>query len=103
MTGKTALVRTDTMSYSFTGDGAAPPAAARDGQQKLSLLKTIRKFSHRASRYIPILFLTVRLKYRLANLILSPLPDAASPALRRRLYRLAGFNVGPGVFMMGNL
>jgi len=47
--------------------------------------------------------LSLHLKYRLANLISGMLPDFMSGVLRGRLYRLAGFSIGQGAFIMGNL
>lgn len=45
---------------------------------------------------------TFHLKYKLANLVCSPLPDDAS-AIRSRLYRKIGFDVANDAFIMSNL
>jgi acetyltransferase-like isoleucine patch superfamily enzyme len=42
-------------------------------------------------------------RYLLANALCGLLPDFASGVIRGRVYRLAGFQVGDGAFVMGNL
>lgn len=46
---------------------------------------------------------TYHLKYKLANSVCGFIPFFISGSLRRRLYRLAGFNIAPGVQIVGNL
>lgn len=53
--------------------------------------------------YVLTAFGMLHLKFKLANVVCSILPDFASGVLRGRLYRLAGFSIEPGSFIMGNL
>lgn len=53
--------------------------------------------------YLKDMLQSVHLKYRLANLLCGILPDDASGPVRTRLYRLAGFDVARGAFIMSNL
>jgi acetyltransferase-like isoleucine patch superfamily enzyme len=46
---------------------------------------------------------SVHIRFALANLVSGLLPTFASGAVRGRLYRWAGFDVGKGAFIMGNL
>ncbi|HUZ00236.1 MAG TPA: acyltransferase [Thermomicrobiaceae bacterium] len=46
---------------------------------------------------------SLHLKYVLANTLAGLLPDFFSGSIRTRLYRRAGFAVGHGAFLMGNL
>jgi maltose O-acetyltransferase len=46
---------------------------------------------------------SVHLRFALANALVGLLPMFASGAVRGRMYRLAGFNIGKGAFIMGNL
>lgn len=43
------------------------------------------------------------LRYIVVNLVCGVLPDYASGVIRGRLYRLAGFSIGDGAFLMANL
>ena len=45
----------------------------------------------------------VHLKLRLANMICGLLPDFGSGALRSRVYRMVGFDIGAGAVIAGNL
>ncbi|HUS16120.1 MAG TPA: hypothetical protein VM536_14070, partial [Chloroflexia bacterium] len=45
----------------------------------------------------------LHLKFQLANLACSLLPEFVSGVLRGRLYRRAGLHIGQGSFIMGNL
>ena len=45
----------------------------------------------------------LHLRYHVANLLSSLLPEVASGAIRSRLYRWAGFDVDKAAFVMGNL
>lgn len=62
-----------------------------------------RLMGRKLSYYLIALLRTVHLKYRLANFVCSLLPDGASAPLRTRLYRLAGFKIEHGAFIMSNL
>src|SRR2546423_15232242 len=57
----------------------------------------------RLAHYGGLLRRSMHLRYRLANLLSSLLPDVASGAIRSRLYRWAGFDVDKAAFLMGNL
>jgi acetyltransferase-like isoleucine patch superfamily enzyme len=57
----------------------------------------------RLAHYGGLLRRGMHLRYRLANLFSSLLPDVASGAIRSRLYRWAGFDVDKAAFLMGNL
>jgi acetyltransferase-like isoleucine patch superfamily enzyme len=46
---------------------------------------------------------TLHLKYYLVNLVCGFLPKFSSGAIRTYLYRLAGFKLGKGCFIMGNI
>jgi maltose O-acetyltransferase len=46
---------------------------------------------------------SLHLRYTVANAVCGVFPDFVSGALRGRLYRWAGFEVGEGAFIMGNL
>lgn len=66
----------------------------------------MNKAGHRASqlRHYAVLFKrSVHIRFALANLVSGLLPTFASGAVRGRLYRWAGFDVGKGAFIMGNL
>lgn len=62
-----------------------------------------RKTRRRAEEYLPSLRHGFHLKLRLANAICGLFPDFVSGVVRGRLYRLVGFDVGEGAFIMGNL
>jgi acetyltransferase-like isoleucine patch superfamily enzyme len=53
--------------------------------------------------YGAALIAQTRLKYLLANAFGALLPSFVGGVIRGRLYRLAGFNIAPGSFIMGNL
>jgi maltose O-acetyltransferase len=46
---------------------------------------------------------TLHLKYHLVNFVCGFLPKFSSGAIRTYLYRLAGFKLGKGCFIMGNI
>jgi maltose O-acetyltransferase len=57
----------------------------------------------RIRRYASLFRRSVHLRYWLANLVCGLLPDFASGVVRGRVYRWAGFRIGEGAFLMGNL
>lgn len=57
----------------------------------------------RLVHYARLLRNSLHLKFAIANAISRLLPDFASGMIRGRLYRWAGFEVGDGAFIMGNL
>lgn len=59
----------------------------------------IRRFAH----YAELLRNSLHVKFALANAISRLLPDFASGIIRGRMYRWAGFDIGRGAFIMGNL
>ena len=62
-----------------------------------------RTFASRARYYLPSLRDGLHLRLRLANAISGLLPDYVSGVVRGRLYRRAGFRIGYGTFLMGNI
>jgi acetyltransferase-like isoleucine patch superfamily enzyme len=57
----------------------------------------------RVRRYGGLFRRSLHLKFTLANILSGVLPDFASGVVRGRLYRWAGFSIGDGAFIMGNL
>jgi len=57
----------------------------------------------RAREYASLLRTSFHVRYTLANLVLRALPDFLSGAIRGRVYRRAGLDIGDGAFIMGNL
>jgi maltose O-acetyltransferase len=57
----------------------------------------------RLVHYAQLLRNSIHLKFAVANIISRLLPDFASGMIRGRLYRWAGFEIGRGAFIMGNL
>jgi maltose O-acetyltransferase len=68
-----------------------------------STRSSLAYYSSRISEYAGILRSTFHLRYRLANALCGVLPDFVSGAIRGRVYRLAGFEIGDGAFLMSNL
>jgi maltose O-acetyltransferase len=62
-----------------------------------------RSMLERVSHYGGLLKRGLHFRYHLANLFCALLPNVASGAIRSRVYRLAGFDVDKGAFLMGNL
>jgi acetyltransferase-like isoleucine patch superfamily enzyme len=60
-------------------------------------------YRSRLARYLEILRATLHLRYLVANALCRLLPDFVSGAIRARVYRLVGFDVGERAFIMGNL
>jgi len=57
----------------------------------------------RLGHYAELLRNSLHVKFSIANAISRLLPDFASGMIRGRLYRWAGFEIGDGAFLMGNL
>lgn len=57
----------------------------------------------RPARYASLLRRSIHFRFALARLLSRLLPDVASGIIRGRIYRLAGFEIGEGAFLMGNL
>jgi len=57
----------------------------------------------RARRYARMFRSSVHWRFALANVLCGVLPTFVSGAVRGRMYRWAGFEVGDGAFIMGNL
>jgi maltose O-acetyltransferase len=57
----------------------------------------------RLRRYLSLTRRSMHFKYAVANILSRLLPDFASGIIRGRIYRWAGFQVGEGAFIMGNL
>ncbi len=64
---------------------------------------TVHWFVRRSASYSRTIASQIHLRYAVANLICGLLPDFGSGVVRGRLYRLAGLDVGPQVFIMGNV
>jgi acetyltransferase-like isoleucine patch superfamily enzyme len=79
---------TDVRSPTPHAGAADSPAASRAG---------------RLGHYARLLRNSVHLKFAIANAVSRLLPDFASGMIRGRLYRWAGFEIGKGAFIMGNL
>jgi acetyltransferase-like isoleucine patch superfamily enzyme len=57
----------------------------------------------RLRRYANLVKRSIHFKYNVARLLSRLLPDVASGIIRGRIYRWAGFDIGDGAFIMGNL
>ena len=57
----------------------------------------------RLPRYANLIKRSVHFKYNVACFFSRLLPDIASGIIRGRLYRWAGFEIGDGAFIMGNI
>jgi acetyltransferase-like isoleucine patch superfamily enzyme len=68
-----------------------------------SLGRKVSRFGDRFLYYGRGALHEIHFKLQLANLICRLLPDFSGGALRSRLYRLAGLDIGSSVFIMGNL
>ena len=62
-----------------------------------------RRFVSRLGHYGGLFKRSTHLRFALANLISGLLPTFVSGAIRGRLYRWIGFEIGEGAFIMGNL
>ena len=76
------------------GETEAPPRVA--GARPRRVLSRLRSYAGLFKR-------SVHFRFALSNAISGLLPDFASGAIRGRLYRWAGFDIGHGDFIMGNL
>jgi acetyltransferase-like isoleucine patch superfamily enzyme len=78
-------------------DEAAPPMpeVVRPGEAG--------KGVSRLGRYANLIKRSTHFKYNLACFFSRILPDVASGIIRGRIYRWAGFEIGEGAFIMGNL
>lgn len=63
----------------------------------------MQRWRNTARQYLPSLTHGFHFKLAVANAACGLLPDFVSGVVRGRLYRLAGFDVGPAAFIMGNL
>jgi acetyltransferase-like isoleucine patch superfamily enzyme len=57
----------------------------------------------RLRRYANLIKRSLHFKYNVARVLSRLLPNVASGIIRGRIYRWAGFDVGKGAFIMGNL
>jgi maltose O-acetyltransferase len=57
----------------------------------------------RLRRYANLIRRSMHFRYNVACLFSRLLPDVASGIIRGRIYRWAGFDIGEGAFIMGNL
>ena len=78
-------------------DESAPPmpevVLPGEGGKGLSRLRRYANLIHRSAHF----------KYNVARFVSRLLPDVASGIIRGRIYRWAGFEIGAGAFIMGNL
>ena len=58
---------------------------------------------HGVARYANLIRRSLHFRFAVARLLSRLLPDVASGIIRGRIYRLAGFDIGKGAFLMGNL
>lgn len=86
---------------------SAAPWAGRDDlappMPELVKPGTESKGLRRLNRYANLVKRSIHLKFWIACLLSGLLPDFASGIIRSRIYRWAGFDIGQGVFLMGNL
>ncbi len=66
-------------------------------------MSTLRRRAAKLWRYAVLFKRSTHLRFALANLLSAILPTFVSGAIRGRMYRWAGFDVGEGAFIMGNL
>lgn len=72
----------------------------------MAISHTSTNYGYRLSRirrYASMFKRSVHLRFLLANIISGVFPTFVSGAVRGRMYRWAGFEVGEGAFLMGNL
>ena len=75
-------------------------------ESQVEALPSSKKGQRRLSRfgaYVRLFRRSIHFKYGLANVLCRILPDFASGVIRGRMYRWAGFEIGEGAFIMGNL
>jgi maltose O-acetyltransferase len=79
------------------GDESGPrmPEVVRPGEAGKGL--------GRLRRYTNLIRRSIHIKYNMARFLSRLLPDVASGIIRGRIYRWAGFDIGEGAFIMGNL
>ena len=77
-------------------------AGQTDGPARVIAARPRRVFS-RLRNYTGLLRRSLHFRFALSNAVSGLLPDFASGAIRGRLYRWAGFDIGHGDFIMGNL
>jgi acetyltransferase-like isoleucine patch superfamily enzyme len=63
----------------------------------------VRRRLRRLLRYAHLFKRSIHFKFAVANFFCGILPDFASGVVRGRMYRWAGFQIGEGAFIMGNL
>jgi maltose O-acetyltransferase len=63
----------------------------------------VSSYVSRVRKYGRLFGTSLHLRFAVANLISGIFPDFVSGVVRGRLYRWAGFRVGEGAFIMGNL
>lgn len=78
---------------------AATPITGRD----LSATEGLVERRARVRHYAGLVRRSLHVKFAIANVVSRILPDFASGIIRGRVYRWAGFDVGSGAFIMGNL
>lgn len=64
---------------------------------------TVQYYLDRLRKYGSLFATSLHFRFRVANALCGLLPDFFSGAVRGRMYRWAGFEVGEGAFIMGNL
>lgn len=74
----------------------AAVSGSTDGQE-------VRRRLSRIAYYLRLFRRSCHVRFALANAISRLLPYMVSGAVRGRLYRWAGFSIGSGAFLMGNL
>ena len=79
------------------------PVRKADGLELPIATGRFRHYLGRLRSYARLLKRSVHFRFALANVVCGVLPDFVSGAVRGRLYRWAGFDIGDGAFIMGNL
>jgi maltose O-acetyltransferase len=89
------------MSVTEHDAAAIAPGRAPDGGPRRSAPPGRRLA--RAREYAPLARTSFHVRFTLANLLLRAVPDFLSGPVRPHVYRWAGFDIGEGAFLMGNL
>ena len=82
---------------------AVPRLETAQAEQDRPARNGARHYASRFWAYARLLKRSMHFRFAVANVLSGLLPDFASGTVRGRLYRWAGFDVGPGAFIMGNL
>jgi acetyltransferase-like isoleucine patch superfamily enzyme len=73
------------------------------GETVMGVQTRLSYYSARSQHYASVLKRSLHVRLALANAICGLMPDFVSGVVRGRMYRWAGFAIGEGAFIMGNL